>query len=316
MEGENDLGRYLQFLSPGEREEIIWALLPPNWIENQFSEALRAFFTWIDNEEPLPDLVLDVGPVKSKLLGGGITTFVDIVVDSWPSCRPEQVDTLQQAFFEGGELPEELCEPPEPMRSRVVDLASIGFEEQVRTLPEFISLIEPDSPVNEFLVLKEQLRSFRAVTLWGWMLPVSLLGVIMALAIRSWREFGSWWGIPLLLGGIGTLFLALLLSAGREALISSWVQGLGPGGFILDVLKTALNALYTAGLRPLWVQGFIIVILGLGLWLISRRGRRKLVATGPAEPVPPDPIETRVIEPSGDVEEEQDQGDPPSGIFG
>jgi hypothetical protein len=155
---------------------------------------------------------------------------------------------MQQAFFEGGSLPEELCEPPEPMRSRVVDLASIGFEDQVRLLPEAVSLIEPEAPTEDFLAVKEQLRFFRALALWGWMLPLSLLGLIMAFAIRKWRDFGRWWGIPLLLGGLGTLFIAFIMSAVREELVSSWATNIIQIGPVREFLSTGFNALYGAGL--------------------------------------------------------------------
>jgi len=313
--GEDEIGRYFEYLSPGEREEILLALVPPHWIEDQFSECIREFFAWLDSDHDLPKLALDLTPLKAQLLGGGINTFVDVVVDSWPSCKPDQVETMQQAFFEGGSLPKELCEPPEPMRSRVVDLASIGFEEQVRLLPEDVPLIEPGAPIENYLAVKEQLRFFRAITLWGWMLPLSLLGLIMALAIRKWRDFGRWWGVPLLLGGVGTLFIAFVMSAVREELITSWVTNIIPVGGFQDILHTGLDALYGAGLRPLWFQVFMVVGIGLVLWLVSRRGKRKPRTMQP-EQIETPPATTHILEPTHPDEEVVDEGEPPSGIFG
>jgi hypothetical protein len=312
---EDEIGRYLEYLSPGEREEILLALLPPHWIEDQFSEGIREFFAWMDDDRALPKLALDIRPLKAQLFGGGINTFVDVVVDSWPSCKPDQVEAMQQAFFEGGSLPEELCEPPEPMRSRVVDLASIGFEEQVRSLPEEVPLIEPGAPIENYLAVKEQLRFFRAITLWGWMLPLSLLGLIMAFAIRKWRDFGRWWGVPLLLGGVGTLFIAFVMSALREEFITSWVTNIIPTGGVQDILHTSLNALYGAGLRLLWLQGFIVVGIGLVLWLVSRRGKQK-PSPMPTEQIETPPVSTQIVEPDYQDEEVVDEGEPPSGIFG
>jgi hypothetical protein len=314
--GEDEIGRYFEYLSPGEREEILLALLPPNWIEDQFSQGIRDFFAWLDDDRAYPKLALNIKPLKAQLLRGGINTFVDVVVDSWPSCKPDQVENMQQAFFEGGSLPEELCEPPEPMRSRVVDLASIGFEDQVRLLPEAVSLIEPEAPTEDFLAVKEQLRFFRALALWGWMLPLSLLGLIMAFAIRKWRDFGRWWGIPLLLGGLGTLFIAFIMSAVREELVSSWATNIIQIGPVREFLSTGFNALYGAGLRPLWVQGIIVVVGGIVLWFVGRRGKRTPSRpTGPEQSEPPH-IATKIIEPSYLDEEVDDEGEPPSGIFG
>jgi hypothetical protein len=106
--GEGDIARYFKRLSPGEREEIFYALLPTNWVETQINQLLREFYAWIDNENPFPAFVLDMVPLKTNLLQGGINTFVDTVVDSWPSCKPEQVEALQREFFEEGQLPKDL----------------------------------------------------------------------------------------------------------------------------------------------------------------------------------------------------------------
>ncbi len=314
-DGEDEIGRYFEYLSPGERDEIFRALLPQDWLENQFAQLLLDFFHWLDDDRAYPQLALEVSPLKAKLLRGGITTFVDVIVDSWPSCKPDQVDRMQQSFFERGVLPQELCEPPEPMRSRVVDLASIGFEEQVRLLPGTIPLIEPDAAPEDMLALKEQLRFYRAITLWGWMLPLSLLGLIMAFAIRHWRDFGRWWGLPLLLGGVGTFFLAMLLGVGREDLVSTWAGSVAPGTIFQDLVRDILEALYTAGLRPLWLQSVVIIALALLLWWISRRSRSK-GASAPAESPRTQQVDTKILEPEIPDLEDEETGEPPSGIFG
>ncbi len=314
-DGEDEIGRYFEYLSPGERDEIFRALLPQDWLENQFAQLLLDFFHWLDDDRAYPQLALEVAPLKAKLLRGGITTFVDVIVDSWPSCKPDQVDRMQQSFFERGVLPQELCEPPEPMRSRVVDLASIGFEEQVRLLPGTIPLIEPDAAPEDMLALKEQLRFYRAITLWGWMLPLSLLGLIMAFAIRQWRDFGRWWGLPLLLGGVGTFFLAMLLGVGREDLVSTWAGSVAPGTIFQDLVRDILEALYIAGLRPLWLQSAVIIALALLLWWISRRSRSK-GSSAPAESPRTQQVDTKILEPEIPDLEDEETGEPPSGIFG
>jgi hypothetical protein len=314
--GEEDVARYFEHLSPGEREEIFYALLPTDWIESQINQLLREFYKWLDDENPVPVFMLDLVPLKTNLLRGGINAFVDTVVDSWPSCKPEQVEALQQEFFEGGQLPETLCEPPEPLRSRVVDLATIAFEEQVRLLPDAAPLIEDSTTHEELFTLKEQLRFFRAIMLWGWMLPLSLLGLIMTFAIRSWRDFGRWWGLPLLLGGIGSLLLALMLSAAQEGIIREWTAGLSAGGPISEIFTTGLNALYRAGMRPLWIQAMIVLMISLLLWFISRRAQAKPQVVKSTVKEAPTAIAAPLQAPSELEVEQEEEGEPPEGIFG
>ena len=316
QEQGDDIGRYFEYLSPGEREEIFQALLPPNWIENQFTGVLGGLYSWLEDDRLTPALALDLQPLKTNLLRGGIATFVETVVDSWPSCKPEQVETMQQEFFERGQLPQALCEPPEPLRARVVDLVAIGFEEQVRQIPDTLSLLETNASGQDFSAMKEPLLFFRALMLWGWMLPISLLGLIMALAIRSWSDFGRWWGLPLLWGGVGTFLLAIFFSAIREDLISEWLRSAAFVGAIQNGFSAGYNGIYTAGLRPLWFQSFVVFGFGLMLWGTGRKAARKRALTPVVGSREPEAIETRIL-PTGVLNSEiEEDGEPPAGIFG
>ncbi|TFH35552.1 MAG: hypothetical protein E4G99_07030 [Anaerolineales bacterium] len=312
----DDLGRYLKYLSPAQREEIYIALIPPNWIEQQINQVLGDLYAWLDDDRTLPVITLDLQPIKTNLLRGGINRFVDSVVDSWPSCKPEQVEVLQGEFIEGGRLPETLCEPPEPLRGRMVDLVTIAFEEQTRQLPDSAPLIERSASVGEFIALKEQLRFIRALMLWGWMLPLSLLGLIMAFAVRAWSDFGRWWGVPLLLGGVSTLILAIFLSGIREDLISGWVSGVGSGVFLQSILAAALEGMYRAGLRPIWLLALFVIGSGWMLRRLVRRVNAKPQKGSEVGPGTPAGVVTRVLPAENQASEPEEGIEPPAGIFG
>ena len=315
-DGEDDLWRFFEYLTAGEREEILRAVLPEEWVENQFTQVMRNFYAWLNDDQPMPSIALDLEPLKTNLLRGGINTFVDTVVDSWPSCKPEQVEALQQEFFQGGGFSGALCEPPEPWRARVIDLAMIGFEDQVRQLPESIPLIEPIISMEDLAATKNTLRGFRTLMLWGWMLPFSLLGLIMAFVVRSWPDVGRWWGVPLLWAAGGTFLLALLLSAIRDDLISEWLGGGLGAAALQSVFTAALNGLYTAGLGTLWLQAFMVCGIGLVLWLAGRRAGRKAQSKPDAGPPIAASGETKILAQDEQETEFDEQGEPPAGIFG
>ncbi len=310
----DDIGRYFAYLSPAEREEIFYTLIPPDWIKGQVTGILRGLYDWLDNDQPAPKLVIELAPLKTNLLHGGLSSFMDIVIDSWPSCKPEQVEGLQQAFFEGGRLPEEVCEPPEPLRSRVVDLATIAFEQQVAELPAMVSLVERSTSPLEIAAMKAQVQLIRALMLWGWMLPVSLMGLIMAFVIRSWTDLGRWWGTPLILGGFGTSLLAFMLVAIRERVVADWVRGIKLGPAFEDILGAVFAGLYSAGLRPLWMQSLLLMLVGFVLWWVGRRALKKRVEEDAV--IPRDQVDTKILPSSSAEDEMEEQGEPPSGIFG
>jgi hypothetical protein len=135
----------------------------------------------------------------------------------------------------------------------------------------------------------------------------------------SW-QFGKDWDIALrygtamLFGGLGTLFVAFILRAGRDELISSWTAEVELVESLREMLDSVIFGLYSAGLRPLWLQGVLISGGGLVLWFITRRSKsRPKVSADPVQESRSPESETRVIPSSDELEE---PGEPPSGIFG
>lgn len=314
-------GRVAEFLSEAERQELMGSVLPPGWVGAQLLESLRGFYAWLDGEEAYPSLILEIGPVKDRLLGGGLVAIVDTVVDSWPSCTPEEAEQLRTELLRTGE-PSHLCEPPEPIRGQIVEWITLTLEEETRSLPDRIPMVERvPGQAAQLVGMKQDLRMARAWMRWGWLVPVSLLGWIMAFVIRNKRAWARWWGIPLTLAGLGTMALGLLLQAGRSGLVGS----LGADWTVANVQILRPILLGTVGqvlVRTLF-QGFLLAIVGGVLWWYSRRGSAAMHEAQARESAV---AETeRVEEPAAvgapppvaliDDEREEPPDPPPSGIF-
>lgn len=323
---ESEIGQALQYLSPAERQDLLAAVIPEGWVERQFSNLLHAAYSWIDNDKALPDLAIDLKPIKAGMLSGGLSSFVDVVVDSWPACSTEQIEAMREGLFTSGEVPLILCEPSEPLRSVVVQYAEGFVASSMREMPNELRLLDGAAPRGQDVsAMKANLRLLRVLLRWSWFLPVSLLGVIMALAIRSWRSLGRWWGIPLFLGGGLTLFFLVILSSAREALLAGVLGDLGAAGEIVMALaEAAMIGVLAAVTRVAAVQGAIVAATGLLLWVLTAwisaaRARRAGVVEAPAppasepKPVPPgqQPPPLPPLE-----QDNQDSGEPPTGIFG
>jgi hypothetical protein len=99
-----------------------------------------------------------------------------------------------------------------------------------------------------------------------------LLLLIAAFAVRSFRGWMFWWGIPCLIAGAGTAILALpVVPAGKWIFANLIVPRLPTevpavalnalAGLVMAVLQSVMNAaLHTAGV--LAVGGLLMVILG------------------------------------------------------
>lgn len=277
--GDINLRLILKDLSPDDREALVDIVLPPGWIKSQIAAVFNALNHWIDSEEPFPKLVLDLQPFKDRLMGGGAEEILEMVVDSWPSCTPDQNAELREALQGSEEVPISLCEPPEPYRERLVGSATEMMMDALREIPSNSVIggeeIDPQESAD-LMAVKEWIRFVRTLSLSIWLVPIAMLGLIMALAIRSWSNLGWWWGIPLLLSGIIIFGYALLTPFTRGQLLPR----------LLSDIRYESPVIYEMG--RLVVEGLIEVILGLlmfhalliggiGLvilvvgWLIGRR---------------------------------------------
>jgi hypothetical protein len=332
---DDEFARAFQHLTAGDWELILELILPPEWFERQIAQSVNAMVEWIDSDRPVPHLAVDTQPIKERLLREGIPEILEIVIDSWPACTQEQIGQMRSHIVSTGEVPLLYCEPPEPQRTEIVENARVLMQQIVRDWPAAVPLVELGArdELADLQPLKEQVRLLRAVSSYGWLLPVAAFGLIMALVIRSARELARWWGIPLLLSGLMTLSLVFVLIRVTDRLVPRFMSG--DGALTPDALEqVALVSLGSiraeiGGLMGLHavlmlILGLVFVLVG---WLVGRRRPADQVgAAGSSDQLPdpagsppgstgaPSPPPVKPLARSGSQEIPED--DPPSGLFG
>lgn len=276
--GDDWYPRAVKHLSEPERQELLQMLIPSGWVEQQISNLSLSLFNWLESDQSVPDLDLDLQPIKARLLGESLDQAVEIFIDSWPSCSPEEVERLRLALEEGRELPSFVCEPPEPLRASLVDLATRALAKETQSIPDRVS------PLAQSAVDHQQMNSTKATlirlrTLLSvmWMLPAAALGLIMALKIRNGPDLGRWWGLPIFFAGTAALLLNLILRASRGDLLRGLEADLGaPGSVQYELAGTVLQGAVGQALGLMLVHALLIVLVGAGVWyLLARRGRDK-----------------------------------------
>ena len=323
--GGGELKPMFQYLSPAEREEILMTLVPPEWVDAQLDNVIHSFFTWIESEQPEPRIAIDLVPLKGGLLKGGLRRTIETLIDSWPSCTTDEIEIMREELMRTGEIPIEVCEPPEPYRSQVLDFAVDELGNLIHEQPDKIPLIDSlDASPAEVTEFKENFQFLRSVMMWGWFLPASLLGVIMILVIRSMRDIGQWWGIPLLLGGLLSLAVLGVVSAGRADLVRDTLADFAQMGTPLyRAFEIALLGILVAATRLAFFHASLITAAGLALWLITRQLSKRAKPQIIPEPEPGDFAPTEQVSgipapppvpPLGSGPD--DEEGPPSGIFG
>lgn len=310
-----DLQGAVQHLSPGERDALIDQLLPAAWVEAQILRVTTDFFAWFDSPETRLRLSVEIGPLREALRGEPAAGLVEAMVESWPACTLDDVTRMLGLGAVPGQEGFPFCEPPEPLRGLLVGTLTGGLRIVADGLPAEVPVVDQEFGAAEDLMLvKEQVRLVRFVSRWGILASFSLLGLIMALVVRSGRGLARWWGVPLLLGGLlsflpvlfGGPLLRLLLSR-----FAAGAQALPALGNLVDALGRAMRE---AVLGPQAAQALLVAGAGLVLVLVGFR-RRKARPPAGGEPAgeaqaPAGPVA------SVDQDEGQAGGTRPSGMFG
>jgi hypothetical protein len=277
----------------------------------------------MDNDLPAPAVPMDLRPIQQSLVSGGAARVVETILDSWPACTVQQLDELSRSAL-AGQLPMQYCEPSEPYRSAIGVLATQALIEQARALPPKIDLLarDPSQPTDDLasvMALKEQLRTLRALTRWGWLLPFSLLGVIMALVVRSLRGLARWWGLPLLGGGLLSFLGVFVASALAERLTAQALQGVSPDELV-RLLGSILDGLRDQILGRMLVHSLLIILgagllLGLGL-VLARRAARLPAPIPPAPALASTQTATQPMPPTLEAHQPPSDRETPTGMFG
>ncbi len=224
-------------------------------------------YAWLDNEEARPEVQWALQPLRQHLQHGNGEKALQIVYTSLPPCTQEQINDFKQrqnAVPAGIEVPYNPCHFPGPWESDQYDDYLTSVEEMVAALPAGLDLVRtlaPDTPDGDFLTLKSNLRSARALSQWGWLFPLLLLLLTAALSIRSRRTLGLWWGLPLFLGGLLTLGLYFLIPPAAlsqaHPFLTAWPEELTAES------EAFLARLLGIIVRPLLWQGLLVTAAGL-----------------------------------------------------
>ena len=273
----------LDFLDRQELDRLVETLFPPEWAHDQLRANVEILYAWIDSDLAQPAFRLDLRPLKDRLQAGGAQELVTVIVDSWPGCSAEQVQQLEGEGFAAGELPSVTCEPPEPLRSRLINTGTELLLERSTSLPSSSPISGEGLATEEqqgVTTLKRGLRFLRELSDVGWMLPTSLLGLIVALAVRSWPALLRWWGAPLLGSGLSS-FLTLFISQAiiQQARNSEGLQA-ASGGFFEPILQSVITRLLDTVGGRIFGMALLLTIVGLALLLVGLLLGRRAKSAG------------------------------------
>jgi hypothetical protein len=298
-----------QYLTSRDRLQIAQVVFPDDWINDQVQNGFEAILSWLQTDEPIPEIVLDLGPVKESLSSGGNKAIVEILVDTWSSCSREQELIMQRALQSDLPMNFEICRPGGDLYSSLIDQLVMAFRTYFNNIQSEIPFIGSDDDtnyLNNLLDLKRQLLRLSLWLRWIRLSPYPLLGLLMTLIIRSWYNLGRWWGIPLMLGSLtGLLGVWLLQGITPNFINQALIDSESQAGDIAS-LKVIINDIIHIIFEGAASQLFLTFLIGAGLlgipWFIHRR--QQAYESNVAEKTRGEEI-VEVVSPQSEPEEQQ-----------
>jgi hypothetical protein len=244
---------------------IIQILLPPEQFRAMTEQAITQVFAYLNDE--ISDPQISLLPIKQRLSSAaGLNAAIDLV-HSQPNCTIEQLAQMIASF---GEV---LCNPPQ----EVLVLAKPILQQQLSlvaaSLPNRISFVNPGAP-------SQDLRNLQAIRLFMQftpLLPLAFLVGLTIFAVRSFKGWLAWWGVPFLLTGLAGAVIAFNGAPFFETALENYVSTHTPltippefSGTVRAVVNDVLQRIFApAGWQALALAGVGLAMIVAAL-LISR----------------------------------------------
>jgi len=270
----------LKALTVADWQTSITILLPPEELKTLANNALDATFDYLNSKTD--SAVISLVPVKTHLAGESGLQVVRQFLSLQPQCTPEQLTQMALGLL-GGQIA--LCNPPEEAMGLMAPFIQGQLQAMTSLLPDQLAFI-PGTISNTPNDPRLKLNAVRSAIKLTPFIPILFMFGIAVFAVRTLREWLIWWGWPLMIAGLISLFTALVGSPLIGWILQLLIQNQGKI-FIPAVLATSIGETASAVARqmlaPVVFQGFILALLGLGMIIASMLISRQTIYTNPFE---------------------------------
>ncbi|MBK5106967.1 MAG: hypothetical protein JJE12_02505 [Anaerolineales bacterium] len=295
-DGDSNSEIPLVVLSDQEWETILVDLIDPGWIQSQTEQAIdQVFEILLVSPDPMnTPIIFSVSEIKDSFTGAEGVQAINQIIEAQPPCSIDQLVGLVQAGL-GMEntVSSILCRPPDFILSEINPFVESFLTTTVGNIPDEIPINIPFSQLedqldgypevtgrNEIPESLQRLRQVNTLISWSPLLPLFFLLLMTLFAVRSLREFMTWWGSVLFASGSISLLLSVILvpalTWGIETYLPMDLINLVkmPDIFIdigvSDLFSGLVNQLQLSIIVPAGVMSVLGFALLLGVYLLSR----------------------------------------------
>lgn len=262
--------------------KLFGIVLPESDREALVSDIAAGLMGWLSSDAPYPDVVIETGAivnnVKAKAADIGYWVHESIKV---PPCNAEVETNIANGIFSDELMNLISCNPSNANHQAVGNhlgeiitgmVADVPVPESVDVGAQLASSMDEEQALST----KGTLSRVRMLTRIAWILPLLILGIGLAIAVRSQKELMVWAGWPLFITGlIGTILASRI--ANPLPLLETRLMP-PPAGLpapAAPILMAVLgNLLAKIGSALTWQMAIVLVI---GLALLAYTYRESIV---------------------------------------
>jgi hypothetical protein len=256
----------LKALTVTDWQTSITTLLPPEELKAVSDNALDATFDYLNGKTD--SAAISLVPVKTHLAGEAGLQVVRQFLSLQPQCTTEQLTQMALGLL-GGQIA--LCNPPEEAMGLMAPFIQGQLQAMTSLIPDQLAFI-PDTGGNTPNDPRLKLDAVRSAIKLMPFIPVLLLFGIAVFAVRTLKEWFIWWGWPLMIAGVISVFTGLIGSPLIGWILRLLIQNQGKH-FIPAVLATSIGETASAVARqmlvPVIFEGFILAMVGLGMVVMA-----------------------------------------------
>ncbi|HEY5904121.1 MAG TPA: hypothetical protein VIU39_16330 [Anaerolineales bacterium] len=250
-----------------ERETLVSRILPPEISREMTDQALASVLGYLSSETD--SAAVDMTPLKERISGEAGTQAVMDLVRAQPACSLAEIGNMANALLTGGQL--SLCNPPQDFYPILVPVVQAQLQAIAAAVPAQITLVRADAASVQSGA-RSRIQLIRFAIRWSLIIPLGILLLMTALAVRSLRDWLLWWGgtflpaglIAALLGGAGAPVAGFLLLY----FVTPRLSALVPSA-IVESGRELAAAVAAELLSPVLMEGIGMAVFGLVLLALT-----------------------------------------------
>ena len=281
---------YIKNMKASDWQAIVTLIFPPEDLKVMVNDLIDQVFSYLNGD--VESASISMVSLKQNLLGSNGKEAIKILLRAQPLCSPKEAIDLVSTESTGEDV--FFCNPPESIIDQPMPDIDRQVKDVVIKIPDTVTILKPavpsetttdNGPLGGDIVTS--LHTMRTILKYSIGIPILFLLLVTLFAVRSFKSWMRWWGIPFFFAGLVTIVIDLIITPLALVAWLNYVDPQFPTYFPAELAVIGKNlamSLLQGILQPILFIGAVICILGLGAWIGSyfiKSKKSGVVSEGP-----------------------------------